>query len=50
MNKIKEKTSIYIMSSLYENYNRYHFVANKSLGDLYAAEKNLKELRFEIGL
>jgi hypothetical protein len=39
-----------VMSSLYENYNRYHFVANDILGDLYAAEKNLKELRYEIGL
>jgi len=39
-----------VMSSLYENYNRYHFIANESLGDLYAAEKNLKELRYEIGL
>ncbi|GHT68416.1 hypothetical protein AGMMS50239_33450 [Bacteroidia bacterium] len=39
-----------VMTSLYENYNRYHFVGNESLGDLYAAEKNLKELRYEIGL
>jgi hypothetical protein len=39
-----------VMSSLYENCNRYHFVANDILGDLYAAEKNLKELRYEIGL
>ena len=39
-----------VLSSLYENANRYHFVANENLGDLYAAEKNLKELRYEIGL
>jgi hypothetical protein len=36
--------------ALYENYSCYHFVANESLGVLYAAEKNLKELRYEIGL
>jgi hypothetical protein len=39
-----------VMASLYENCSRYHFVANDILGDLYAAEKNLKELRYEIGL
>jgi hypothetical protein len=39
-----------VMTSLYENSNRYRFVANESLGDLYAAELNLKELRYEIGL
>jgi len=39
-----------VLSSFYENANRYHFVANESLGDLYAAEKNLKELRYEVGL
>jgi hypothetical protein len=39
-----------VLSSLYENANRYHFIANENLGDLYAAEKNLKELRYEIGL
>ncbi|GAP71893.1 hypothetical protein SAMD00024442_2_55 [Candidatus Symbiothrix dinenymphae] len=39
-----------VMTSLYENYNRYHFIGNECLGDLYAAEKNLKELRYEIGL
>jgi hypothetical protein len=39
-----------VLTSLYENANRYHFVANESLGDLYAAELNLKELRYEIGL
>jgi hypothetical protein len=39
-----------VMTSLFENSNRYRFVANESLGDLYAAEKNLKELRYEIGL
>ena len=39
-----------VLSSLYENSNRYKFVANESLGDLYAAELNLKALRYEIGL
>jgi len=39
-----------VLSSFYENANRYRFIANDSLGDLYAAEKNLKELRYEIGL
>jgi hypothetical protein len=39
-----------VLSSHYENANRYHFVANENLGDLYAAEKNLRELRYEIGL
>jgi len=39
-----------VFNSLYENASRYKFVANESLGDLYAAEKNLKELRYEIGL
>jgi len=39
-----------VFNSLYENANRYRFIANDSLGDLYAAEKNLKELRYEIGL
>lgn len=29
---------------------RYHFVNNDALGDLYAAEKSLKALRYEIGL
>jgi hypothetical protein len=39
-----------VLSSLYENSNRYRFVANDVLGDLYAAEKNLKDLRYEVGL
>ena len=39
-----------VFNSLYENANRYKFIANESLGDLYAAELNLKELRYEIGL
>jgi len=39
-----------VLSSFYENANRYKFVANESLGDLYVAEKNLRELRYEIGL
>jgi hypothetical protein len=39
-----------VLSSLHEISNRYRFIANKALGDLYAAEINLKELRYEIGL
>jgi hypothetical protein len=39
-----------VLNSLYENSNRYNFVTNENLGDLYAAEKNLKALRYEIGL
>ncbi len=39
-----------VLNSLYENSNRYKFIANENLGDLYAAELNLKELRYEIGL
>jgi hypothetical protein len=39
-----------VLSSFYENANRYRFIANDRLGDLYAAEKSLKEFRYEIGL
>jgi hypothetical protein len=39
-----------VFSSLYEISCRYKFIANESLGDLYAAEMNLKELRYKIGL
>jgi len=39
-----------VLSSLNENANRYRFVANEGLGDLYAAELSLKDLRYEIGL
>jgi hypothetical protein len=39
-----------VLASLYENATRYRFITNESLGDLYAAELNLKELRYEIGL
>jgi hypothetical protein len=39
-----------VLSSFHEISNRYKFVSNDSLGDLYASELNLKELRFEIGL
>lgn len=30
--------------------SRYHYIDNEALGDLYAAEKSLKELRYEVGL
>lgn len=39
-----------VMSSFSEYNDRYRFVANDLIGDLYAAELNLKELRVEIGL
>jgi hypothetical protein len=39
-----------VISSLHEISGRYRFIANDALGDLYAAELNLKELRYEIGL
>jgi hypothetical protein len=39
-----------VFTSLYENVNRYKFIANDNLNDLYAAELNLKELRYNIGL
>jgi hypothetical protein len=39
-----------VLNSLYENSNRYKFIAYDSLGELYAAELNLKELRIDIGL
>jgi len=39
-----------VLSSLYENANRYRFISSDSLSDLYAAEKNLKELRYQVGL
>ncbi|MDR1341531.1 MAG: hypothetical protein LBK58_16000 [Prevotellaceae bacterium] len=39
-----------VLASLYENSNRYHIIANDNLGKLYAAELNLKELRYKIGL
>jgi hypothetical protein len=39
-----------VLSSFYEISNRYKFIANDSLGDLYSAELNLKELRYYIGL
>ena len=31
-------------------YNRYNHIKSESIGDLYSAEKNLKELRYSIGL
>jgi hypothetical protein len=39
-----------VLSSFYEISARYRFIANDDLGYLYAAEKNLRELRYEIGL
>ncbi|MBR6142345.1 MAG: hypothetical protein IKQ37_11415 [Bacteroidaceae bacterium] len=55
-----ENVPLYIISNdhrLYQkvistndNSSRYHFIDNNDLGDLYAAEKSLKELRYKIGL
>lgn len=55
-----ENVSLYIISNnkrLYEKVistneyqTRYHFIENNDLGDLYAAEKSLKQLRCDIGL
>src|SRR3989344_4004866 len=39
-----------VVSAFPETENRYKFVANDLLGDLYSAEMNLKELRVDIGL
>lgn len=39
-----------VVSSFPETENRYKFVANDLLGELYSAEINLKELRVDIGL
>jgi hypothetical protein len=39
-----------VISSLYDISNRYKFIANDVLGDLYSAELNLKDLRYEVGL
>jgi hypothetical protein len=39
-----------VLSSFADISIRYKFISNEILSDLYAAELNLKELRFEIGL
>jgi hypothetical protein len=39
-----------VITSFSEYTDRYRFVSNDLIGDLYAAEMNLKELRFDIGL
>ncbi|HET7118925.1 MAG TPA: hypothetical protein VFI29_20710 [Hanamia sp.] len=39
-----------VLNSFSEYHDRYKFVSNDLLGDLYAAEMNVKELRFDIGL
>jgi len=39
-----------VINSFSEYIDRYRFVSNDLIGDLYAAEMNLKELRFDIGL
>lgn len=39
-----------VIKSFSEYSDRYRFVSNDMIGDLYSAEINLKELRYEIGL
>jgi hypothetical protein len=39
-----------VINSFHEIANRYKFIPNDLLGDLYSAEINLKELRIDIGL
>jgi len=39
-----------VINSFSEYNDRYRFVSNNLIGDLYAAEMNLKELRIDIGL
>jgi len=39
-----------VLKSFHDISNRYKFIASDSLGDLYVAELNLKELKVEIGL
>lgn len=39
-----------VIRSLHEYVDRYKFIANDLIGELYAAEMNLKELRIDIGL
>ena len=39
-----------VINSFAEYQERYKFISNENIGELYAAEINLKELRFSIGL
>ena len=39
-----------VISAFHQHRNRYKFVDNESLSDLYSAEINLKELKIDIGL
>jgi hypothetical protein len=39
-----------VMNSFFEYEERYKFITNDLIGDLYSAELNLKELRVDIGL
>jgi len=39
-----------VIKSFSEYIDRYKFIANDSLGELYSAEINLKELRIDVGL
>ena len=39
-----------VISTHHQHRARYKFVANESLGDLYSAEINLKEIKIDVGL
>lgn len=45
-----EKKYNQVINSFVEYQNRYKFISSLQLGDLYAAELNLKKLRIDIGL
>lgn len=39
-----------VINSFIEHKDRYRFISNNIVGELYSAEKNLKQLRIDIGL
>lgn len=39
-----------VISAFHQHRERYRFVDNESLGDLYSAEINLKEIKIDVGL
>ncbi len=47
-NEIKKYNQV--MTSFFDYENRYKHIVTDGIGDLYSAEKNLKELRYSIGL
>lgn len=50
VNSNDQKKYNQVISTFPETKNRYKFIQNEDLGDLYSAELNLKQLRIEIGL